>query len=61
MYKAFLSYAQLKEYLAILVQNDLMTHNIENDRYCTTDKGIRFLETTRQLNGLLEVHNIEQK
>jgi predicted transcriptional regulator len=36
MYKAFLSYAQLKEYR-------------------TTSKGIKFLETSRLLGGLLEV------
>jgi predicted transcriptional regulator len=52
MYKAFLSYAQLKEYLAMLIQNDLMTQEIEGI-YRTTSKGIRFLETSRQLGGLL--------
>ena len=60
MYKAFLSYAQLKEYLAMLVQNDLVAHNIENDIYRITNKGIRFLETTRQLSRLLEVHSLGQ-
>jgi predicted transcriptional regulator len=52
MYRAFLSYAQLKEYLAMLIQNDLMTQEIEGI-YRTTSKGIRFLETSRQLGGLL--------
>jgi predicted transcriptional regulator len=52
MYKAFLSYAQLKEYLAILIQNGLMTHDVEGI-YRTTSKGIRFLESSRQLGGLL--------
>jgi predicted transcriptional regulator len=52
MYRAFLSYAQLKEYLAMLIQNDLMVHDIEGI-YRTTSKGIRFLETSRQLGGLL--------
>jgi predicted transcriptional regulator len=52
MYKAFLSYAQLKEYLAMLIQNGLMTYDTE-DIYRTTSKGIRFLESSRQLGGLL--------
>jgi predicted transcriptional regulator len=52
MYKAFLSYAQLKEYLAMLIQNDLMAQDVEGI-YRTTSKGIRFLETSRQLGGLL--------
>ena len=52
MYKAFLSYAQLKEYLAMLIRNDLMVHD-NVGTYRTTSKGIRFLESSRQLDGLL--------
>jgi predicted transcriptional regulator len=59
MYKAFLSYAQLREYLAMLIQNDLMVHDIEGI-YRTTSKGIRFLETSRQLGGLY-VSSSQQK
>jgi predicted transcriptional regulator len=55
MYKAFLSYAQLKEYLAMLADNGLLVRDIEGDLYRTTNKGIRFLETSRQLGGLLEI------
>ena len=29
MYRAFLSYAQLKEYLAMLTQNGLLSHDVE--------------------------------
>jgi predicted transcriptional regulator len=53
MYKAFLSYAQLKEYLAMLIQNGLMAHDIEGEMYRTTSNGIKFLESSRQLSGLL--------
>ena len=52
MYKAFLSYAQLKEYLAVLIQNDLIAHDIEGI-YRTTSKGIKFIESSQQLGGLL--------
>jgi predicted transcriptional regulator len=55
MYKAFLSYAQLKEYLGILVENDLLASEIDG-AYRTTEKGIRFLATSRELGGLLEIH-----
>jgi predicted transcriptional regulator len=53
MYKAFLSYAQLKEYLAMLIQNGLMAHDVEGEMYRTTSNGIKFLETSRELGGLL--------
>ena len=53
MYRAFLSYAQLKEYLAMLTQNGLLAHDVEGERYRTTSNGIKFLESSRQLDGLL--------
>jgi len=49
MYKAFLSYAQLKEYLTVLVENGLLEY-IEGDQvYKTTDKGNRFLKIYNQI------------
>lgn len=54
MYKAYLSYAQLKEYLAVLIENGLMARDVDGDLYRTTSKGIKFLETSRKLGGLLE-------
>ena len=53
MYKAFLSYAQLKEYLAMLIQNGLMAHDVEGEMYRTTSNGFKFLESSRQMAGLL--------
>ncbi len=53
MYRAFLSYAQLKEYLAMLTRNGLLAHDVEGERYRTTSNGIKFLESSRQLGGLL--------
>ena len=50
MYKAFLSYAQLKEYLAILAENGLLANDVAT--YKTTSKGIKFLNTARQMDGL---------
>ena len=60
MYKAFLSYAQLKEYLAVLVEADLITLDVVSQTYRTTSKGIQFLESSRQLGEMLEVRGIEQ-
>ena len=53
MYRAFLSYAQLKEYLAMLTLNGLIAHDVEGEMYRTTSNGIKFIESSRQLDVLL--------
>ena len=52
MYKAFLSYAQLKEYLAILTHNGLLSFDVSTQTFKTTEKGLRFLESYGQLDQL---------
>ena len=54
MYKAFLSYAQLKEYLSVLEENGLLAHDKGEQLYKTTEKGIRFLNITSSLQGMME-------
>lgn len=54
MYKAFLSYAQLKEYLAVLVANGLLTYDKKTELYTTTDKGHKFLKIYNQMGTLAE-------
>jgi predicted transcriptional regulator len=49
MYRAFLSYAQLKEYLSVLVANDLLDYNKGEGIYKTTDKGNNFLRIYNQI------------
>lgn len=61
MYKSYLSYAQLKEYLAMLIQNGLMAHDVEGEKYRTTSNGIKFLESSRQLGGLLTLRAPENR
>jgi predicted transcriptional regulator len=52
MYKAFLSYAQLKEYLAILTHNGLLSFDVSSQTFKTTEKGLRFLKAYGQLDQL---------
>jgi predicted transcriptional regulator len=52
MYKAFLPYAQLKEYLTIMVENGLLKYNEREQIYKATEKSNRFL---RLYNHQIEV------
>ena len=56
MYKAFLSYAQLKEYLSMLVENGLLEKR-DDGIYKTTSKGFKFLGLCSQIDSLAIVPN----
>jgi predicted transcriptional regulator len=58
MYKAYLSYAQLKQYLAILLENDLIDHDQSRQTYKTTPKGVRFLKAFEEMGDLIATVNI---
>ena len=53
MYFAFLSYAQLKEYLSVLVENNLIEYLEGANKYKTTEKGLFFLKIHNELEELL--------
>jgi predicted transcriptional regulator len=55
MYNAYLSYAQLKEYLSVLLENGLLEY-VEGERlFKTTTKGMHFLKTYSQMDSLMAV------
>jgi predicted transcriptional regulator len=53
MYKAFLSYGQLKEYLSVLIENNLIEYLDGTQIYKTTEKGLYFLKKCEELQELL--------
>lgn len=53
MYKAFLSFNQLKEYLTLLMENDLLEYEIGKQSYRTTKKGTRLLKIYHQIDELV--------
>lgn len=54
MYRAFLSYAQLKEYLTVLEENGLLAYDKSEQIYKTTQKGLHFLTITSSLQGMMD-------
>jgi predicted transcriptional regulator len=50
MYSAFLSFEQLKQYLAYLLERGLIEHEEITQRFRTTEKGMRVLKLQNQIN-----------
>ena len=57
MYKAYLSYAQVIEYLKYLQQNDLIAYEEGTQVYRPTEKGLKFLSLTNELSEMTLVAN----
>ena len=53
MYSAFLSYSQLKEYLALLLEKELLGYYSDTQTYKVTSKGTHYLSIHKQLNDMI--------
>jgi predicted transcriptional regulator len=54
MYKPFLGYAQMKEYLRVLTQNNLLNYDLDTHTFKTTKKGLRFIEAYNQMDSMVK-------
>jgi predicted transcriptional regulator len=54
MYKAFLSYAQLREYLSVLIENNLLEYLEGSQTYKTTEKELNLLKMHNEIGELLQ-------
>ena len=52
MYRAYLSYSQLKEYLALLTENQLLSYEKAEHVYRTTEKGTKLVATYQKMKML---------
>ena len=59
MYKAYLSFNQLREYLTLLVENGLIEYEV-GQTYRTTEKGMRILYLQNEMNELVPVSFIKK-
>jgi predicted transcriptional regulator len=53
MYNAFLSYSQLREYLTMLIENDLIEYLEGTKIFRTTEKGLNLLKIHNEMAELL--------
>ena len=61
MYKAFLSYAQLREYLSVLIENNLLEYSEGMQTYKTTEKGLTLLKMHNEIGELLQTPTRESR
>ena len=61
MYKAYLSFNQLKEYLTLLVENGLIDYEEGMQTYRTTEKGIRVLHLQNKIDEVAPINYIHDK
>ena len=54
MYTAFLSYNQLKEYISILIENNLIEYLDGTKTFKTTEKGLNYLKMHNEIGELLQ-------
>jgi predicted transcriptional regulator len=54
MYKALVSYAQMKENLTALTEKDLLRYNEDTRTFKTTEKGLRFLDLYNRISDMIK-------
>jgi predicted transcriptional regulator len=55
MYSAYLSYAQIQDYLAFLQEKGLLTYVEGVQQYKLTEKGLHFLRVYDQISEILAI------
>lgn len=60
MYKAYLSYSQLTEYLKFLKGADLLRYEEGTQLYFPTEKGLKFLKASDYMNELVPFTKLEK-
>lgn len=54
MYKAYLSFGQIKEYLSVLTENDLLSYDTHTQTFKTTKRGLMFLKAYNQMHYMIK-------
>ena len=58
-FKIFVSYGQLREYLYILIENNLLEYIDGIHKFKTTEKGLNFLKMHNAIGELLQITTIK--
>lgn len=58
LYKAALSHDQLKEYLTVLTESELLRYDRNSRTFKTTEKGLGFIQTYNEIDQLMNSQQI---
>ncbi|HEU4822923.1 MAG TPA: winged helix-turn-helix domain-containing protein [Nitrososphaeraceae archaeon] len=58
MYNTFLSHDQLKEFITVLIESDLLSYDSTMHKFKTTEIGITFLQAYKQIDHMLKEQQI---
>jgi predicted transcriptional regulator len=61
MYKAFLSFIQLREFVMVLIKSGLLSYDEETQTFKTTEKGLRFLDAYEQFVSISPYHSVRDR
>ncbi len=61
MYKAYLSFNQLKEYLGTLQENGLIDYEVGKRCYRITQKGVRLLQLQNKMEEIAPINYVNVK
>jgi predicted transcriptional regulator len=61
MYKSYLSFSQLKEYLGILEENGLIDYEVGSRCYRINERGIRLLQLQNKMEEIAPINYVNIK
>jgi predicted transcriptional regulator len=61
MYRAYLSYTQMKEYVELLTERGLLNYDLDKQTFRTTEKGLRFLQAYNQISDMISEEQSSQQ
>jgi predicted transcriptional regulator len=55
MYNAFVSHAQMKEYLSNLEDNGMLHYDLKGQKFKITEKGLEFIRIYTEINEMIKI------
>jgi predicted transcriptional regulator len=55
MYHAFVSHAQMKEYLSYLENNGMLQYDSESEKFKITEKGLEFVRIYTEIHDMIKI------